>query len=216
MLRKSFTFLALGLIALASSSSDAVASVAITTTTAPANTGSSNTQSQVLGFSFNVKDSITITSLGVYDPIGNTTITGTQVVYLADVSTGAVLAQTTILNNPAPVPGAFGYGAITPTVIANLTDTYEVYSFFVPDAVKQYAGITPTYNGTDITNFSGGFNNGTFNPATAPTLFAFPALLVTNFQYTPTAVPEPASIGMMGLGLVGAMLIRRKMAKRSA
>jgi len=203
MLRKMVAFVTLGLVALVSNPADAA--FAVTNLPTSANGGGP----QYLGFTFKVAQTITVSSLGIYVPTGNTSITAGQSITLIDLQSNAY--TTTTLG--AITQGTFDYAGTTSFTL-NTTDNYEIYSYVGIDP-KQYGAQASVFS-PDILMGQTGYNDQTKNLGLgqAPSLFNY-TLTSLNFQYIP-GVPEPASIGMMGLGLVGAFLVRRKMAKRSA
>jgi hypothetical protein len=211
MLRKSFTFFALGLAALASTQADAAIVTGVITQT---ETAEGAGPAQYLGFTFKINEVMTVSSLGVYVSSTNTTVVPGQVVYLYDVTQSTLLASTPVTGTL--FKGQYDYASIANTYLTSLTDTYEIVSYFTAAATQQY-GLAPLTYSSDLNSAQSGYNSAASAPPTgAPSLTAYNGIMSTNFQYTAGIVPEPASIGMMGLGLVGAFLVRRKMAKRSA
>jgi hypothetical protein len=219
MLRKSFlTVLSLGLIALASTSADAANAIVTPTSGFYTGTGvpigPDNHLGANMGFDFTATTALTVTSLGVYD---TNILNAGQVINLVDLSApGTVLASVTLSASQASA-ATVGYNYFGIAGVGLLAGhSYSIYSTF--------SGA----NGQLITVYSGNSLSLTSPLATAPVAggtFTGRAvygsgpptdavlLLSTDFQFTP-AVPEPASIAMLGLGLAGAAFAtRRKMAK---
>jgi hypothetical protein len=206
MIRNTLTLLAIGLLAIGSSTANASTTAVQTFTTAGSDAGGGLT----MGFDFMTPSSITITQLGVFNA-GN--LIAGQTIYLYDVTTGMLKAQ---VNAPATglVSGNFNYSVLGTAFATNTTDTYSVFSVFSNDNYEHgtftVAPDIKLVGGTSTTQGLYGTGGATMPPATPY------ALIATDFIYTPTSVPEPASIAMMGLGLVGVVFARRKMVKRSA
>jgi len=176
--------------------------------------GSGGTQS--LGFDFKANSAITVTQLGVY-AVTPTSITQGQVVYLYDVTTSSVVASAA---ETGPFSVGFNYVNIAPTNL-NTTDTYAIFSVFSPSNAQYGVANTGTLTfSPDITNVPVQGNNTGYTPGSGivPPTFGYSNILAVDFQFSPTsaAVPEPSSMALMGLGMAGVVLIRRKMVKRPA
>jgi hypothetical protein len=175
--------------------------------------------SQSLGFDFKANSNIIVNELGIYQ-VAPGSLTSGQTVYLYDITTSALVSSASLTG---ATQNGFNYVGITATTL-NTSDTYSIYSVFAP-GTPQYASANPgslTFS-TDITiQLIQGANTGytvspTGNPPTPPSL-GYSNILAVDFQYSPasTAVPEPSSIALMGLGVVGLVFVRRKMTRRSA
>ena len=214
MLRKTLVMLALGLVTMASNSAYAVNSAGLGSFTVTG-AGTSTVQ-QNLGFQFTVNSTQVVSQLGVFQG-SDTVSTAGDTIYLANATTGVILAS--IVSGSPVSSGAFQYNQLATGVTLNTGVTYAIYATFaVPAANQMQYDTGPSAPSSDVNIVTVSFSNTQYGPAgpAVPTR-GFSNILATNFLYAaPSSVPEPASLAMLGLGLVGVAAARRKMARNSA
>ena len=155
----------------------------------------------VVGWSFTTTQAITVSALDAWT--GGTGQTSYNVrLYNA---AGTTLASATVLNTD-PIEGApstFYKHAITPVALAASTTYYIAMDQVNGFMAENVSGLTTS----PLINYTGevyqAFGSGT-NPTTDGTGGALnPGLFGPNFDATPTAVPEPGSMILLGLAAGG-------------
>ena len=164
-----------------------------------------------VGWQFNVTSSVLVTALGIMDA-GSDGLTDQHQVGLWD-NGGSLLAQTTITNASTVVASAYGSGCWLFNDIAGQTlapSTYVIEAFY-PTTADQVIGSATGFTTIPQITFAASRASMT-NSFEQPGVYGLvePGVFGPNFQASATGVPEPASLLLVGVGLVGLCCVRRR------
>jgi len=165
-----------------------------------------------LGFEFSVVNSATITALGVYDD-GQDGISNPATVGLWDISGTLLRSATVPAGTTAPLIADFRYTSIVPFTAVAGTD-YIIGSYLGPDnatSINNDQGGSGFYDANVIAIEDRFSETGNFSFPNLTDDFPAGAWLGGNFLFA-QAVPEPASLALVGAGLFGLVWVRRKRA----
>jgi hypothetical protein len=150
---------------------------------------------------------------GTIDFTGDTAITANQVTFPGDERVDSGTGAYAGVTNGTPVTFTnFSYNPFVGPVAPLWTFNFggNTYSFNLMTATSSEAGGFFNLSGTGMLSITGGVYDatpGTFFYSSQGTRASFSA------QNVATSVPEPATLGLLGLGLLGVGMARRRRSK---
>ena len=186
---------------------------AITLTSVGATIGASQA---TFGFEFSVKQNASLTALGVYNSSGTNTLAGTAQIGLWDTSGNLLISTTIPASTAETLIGSFVYSSVSPFTLVAGTD-YIIGAYLSRGAAASFntgQGGTATVDSNvtliqDQYAYSSGLVDPSLSTTNVPSAW-FGANFLTGTGVQVQAVPEPLSMTLLGVGVAGLGVLRRR------
>ena len=186
----------------------AEATPAISVTNTTANSLGSG-QTFTLGYQFTTNQPISVFALGVFDSGQDGLVDSYPVAIWS--SSGAEVASATVASGTSePLVAQFRYQSINSVTLS--PGTYQIGALYTTsDDGVLYPGYTTGFSTSVPINFlNNAYNYGSTLADPTNTTSTLPSYIGPNFQFNSVPVPEPASLAVVGAGLIALATVRRR------
>jgi hypothetical protein len=165
---------------------------------------------QMLGWQFSIAQSLTVTSLGLFDENSDGLVNSHTVGIFADTG-GAALMTAIVDANTNNLVSGFQFAPVIGGPITLTAGTYRIGADYPVSGDNYFFAASASFD-PNITYLqgAGAFGSGTFQFPSTLTSSNSVKYLGPNFEFTAASVPEPATLGLFGLGGAGLFASRLK------
>lgn len=168
----------------------------------------------MFGWQFDVISPIKVLALDVWDFQGNGFVEGSHQVGIWDSSnnllTSTIVSNTSIQHPGQDPSGVWRLNAVAPVTLG--IGRYTIGALYGPGGDPVAMGTLPPVTIPQIKYIQGALAQGVALPFSqpAPTAFANPSFFGPSFHAIGVNAPEPGTFALVGVGIVGAALVRRR------